>query len=290
MSEYNAGEEIFDGGEDIEDVKPEKPESPEDSYIRMSLSSGVAPLEIRFGQINHCGRKIPIAYRTFTYVNSITEGILPPEKYAYAIEHSEEGERLAKWNIVHVIRVIKAFEAAGRNVRFISARCPAHLCDIEDIYGWLKAIFEEEDFTAPEKLCLEFPRSILFEDMEKVRNFVIAISLTKASTMMAGCGMPDTPVTPLINIPFDYVLLAPWLTAHVTDRGKGSMITEFISFLATLRLSVIGDGVTGDDQMTAFSRADCFGYIPGPDYEGGVLHGNLRMTFGEALSQKDEEF
>ena len=284
MSDFSADDILTAGGEQT------AAKSSANSFLQMTLSSGIAPLELRFSQINHCGRKLPIAYRSFTYVNSVTEGVISPEKYAYAVENTEEGIRLAKWNIVHIIRAIKAFGASGRNVSFISARCPAHLCEIEDIYGWLKAIFEEEGFETPEKLCLEFPRTVMFENTEKVRNMVIGISLTKSVSMMAGCGMPDTPVTPLLNIPFDYVLLAPWLTAYITDRGKGSMITEFISFLRSLRLSVIGDGVKIDDHMTALYRADCFGYIPAPDYEGGVLHGKIRMTFKEALSQKEEDF
>ena len=284
MSDLTADDMIQSGGGNSAE------RNPENEFLKMTLNSGIAPLELRFTQINHCGRKLPIAYRSFTYVNSITEGVIPPEKYAYAIENAEEGLRLAKWNIVHIIRAIKAFEAAGRHVAFISARCPAHLCEIEDIYTWLKEIFEAEKFETPEKLCLEFPRSVLYESMEKVRSMVIGASLTKCVTMLAGCGMPDSPVTPLLNIPFDYAILAPWLTVYSSDRAKGRKISEFISFLRTLSIGVIGDGVTEDDQMTALNRADCFGYMPAPDYEGSVLHGKMRMTFQEALSQKEEDF
>lgn len=107
--------------------------------------------------------------------------------------------------------------------------------------------------------------------------------------MLAGCGEKDCPITQLLNLPFDYVLLAPWLTALADDRSKAPLIASLIGFLRELPSGVIPDGVLNDEQISQFSRADCAGYIPSPSYVGQVEHGMLRMRLEEAVAQKEEE-
>ena len=51
-------------------------EAPEIDYVAMTLNSGVKPLEMRFAQINGTYSKAPLAYRGFTYINSMTMGVL----------------------------------------------------------------------------------------------------------------------------------------------------------------------------------------------------------------------
>jgi EAL domain-containing protein (putative c-di-GMP-specific phosphodiesterase class I) len=258
-------------------------------YLRMALESGVAPLEMRFAQINSSYRRLPIAYRSFTYVNSVTEGILPPEKYAFAADVTDRGIRLAKWNVLQAIDAIRRFDEAGRHVRFVTARCPARLALVPDLYEWMRSLMEQADFHTPERLCLEFPQSLLYEDEEAVRMALLNMKLLKVPTMMTGCGARDCPVTSLINLPVDYVVLAPWLTALTDSRNKGASVLALLAFLRSLPVEVIGDGVRNDNQIAAFSRSDCLGYIPSPDYEGAVSHGRLRMTLDEAIAQNEEE-
>ena len=273
-----------------DDIKIEiDPEEKRRRYVDMTVNAGVPPLEARFSQINSCYRKRPVAYRMFTYINSVIEGVIPPEKYSYAAEQGESGLRLAKWNITEAIRAVRKFESYGRHVDFVTARCPAHLAVAEDLYGFVKEILDEEDFHSPEKICLEFPRTILYEDEEKVRLSVLSMKLLKVRTMMTGCGEKDCPVTSLINIPVDSVVLAPWLTVLSDDRNKGQIINAFIGFLKSLQMDVICDGIYNDEQINILNRADCYGYIPSSGYEGSVEHGRLRMPLDEALIQKEDD-
>ena len=99
----------------------EAPESTPD-YVKITLESSVAPLELRFSQINSCRKKSPIAYRTFTNINSVIEGVIPPEKYAYAADETDRGVRLTKWNISAAANALKSFAEAGRHVEFLSVR------------------------------------------------------------------------------------------------------------------------------------------------------------------------
>ena len=258
-------------------------------FVKMTLDSGIAPLEIRYSQINSCYKKLPVAYRSYTYVNSVVEGIISPEKYSYASDETETGIRLANFNLRAAMEAIEKFILAGRNIDFISVRIPPKMVLENDFYSVIKTVIDQYDFKFPEKLCLEFPRTVLFEDEEKVRMAILSMKLLKVKTMMVGCGEKDSPVTPVINLPFDYVLLSPFMTTLVDNRDKSNAVLAFLAFLRDIPCGIIGDGVYNDDQITALSRADCYGYIPSSGYKGEVSHGRLRMPLDEAIAQQETE-
>lgn len=258
-------------------------------YLEMTIQSCVLPLEMRFSQINNCYRKVPVAYRSFTYINSVVEGVIPPEKYSYAADETERGARLSKWNINEAIKTVREFEEKGRHVDFITARVSPQIVHEVDFYGYLKGILDESGFDQPEKLCLEFPRTALYEDREQLRMALLSMKLLKVKSLLAGCGERDCPLTPLFELPFDFVLLAPWLPAYTEDRNKQQAMEALLTFLRSIKCEVIADGVKNDKQITVLARTDCYGYIPSPAYEGEVEHGRLRMPLDEALMQTEEE-
>ena len=263
--------------------------APTPDYVAITLSSGIAPLEMRFAQINSCYRRLPIAYRSFTYINSVIEGVIPPEKYSYAADGTDRGEKLARWNIVQAMKAVKAFEAAGRDIEFVTARCPANLTLELDLYDWMKKLMDEHGFHSPSKLCLEFPRTLLYEDPERVRPSILGMKLLKVRTLMTGVGERDCPDTALIDVPVDMVLLSPRLSALSDSRDKSRVFSSYVAFLRALPVEVLGDGIYNDEQISAHSRADCFGYTPSAGYAGSVEHGRLRMTLDEAVSQKEDD-
>ena len=258
-------------------------------YLGMTLHSGVAPLETRYAQINSCYRRLPVAYRSFTYVNSVIEGVIPPEKYAFAADETERGERMSRYNMVQAMRAVEKLQLAGRHVSFVTARCSPRLVRQDDFYGYVKSLLEERGFLYPERLCLEFPRSLFFEDPEQARMAVLSMKLLKVKTMLTGCGDKDAPLTPLLNLPVDYVVLSPLLTGLADHRDHSASVAALIAFLRSIPCGVIGEGAYNDEQISALSRADCFGYIPSSGYEGTATHGSLRMTLEDAVAQPEEE-
>ncbi|MBR5769812.1 MAG: EAL domain-containing protein, partial [Clostridia bacterium] len=240
-----------------------------------------------FAQINSCYRRLPIAYRSFTYINSVLEGVIPPEKYAYAADETDRGERLARWNVAKAVEAIQTFEAFDRNVDFVTARVPASLTRQPDLYSWMKDLLGQLKLDDPSKLCLEFPRTLLYEEVETARTSLLSMKLLKVRTLMTGCGERDCPVTALVELPVDMVLLSPHVSAMSDNRDKNHVFAAFVNFLRSLPVDVIGDGIYNDEQITAHSRADCSGYIPSAGYEGAVEHGGLRMTLEEAVEQKE---
>ena len=278
-------------GEENEEAPAEEPE-PEESqpdYVKATLESGIVPLELRFCQINDCYSRLPIAYRTATVINSVTMGVLNQERYEYAADSTEQGIRLARWNIVEAMKTIKKFEEAGRHIQWLSVRCPAGLAAQVDMYTWMKALMEENDFHTPEKLCLEFPQSLLFEESEKTQISILNLKLLNIKSLMSGCAASDCPVGNLIDCPVDMVLLDESKTRLAGDRDKGSVITSLMQYIRSMNIEIIADGIVEDDQIQVCSRAECIGYIVSNDYYGYIEHGSKTMTLEEAIAQKEEE-
>ena len=268
---------------------PEAPEHSGPDYLEMTIQSCVLPVEMRFSQINDGYRKVPKAYRTFTYVNSVIEGVISPERYSYAADETERGVRLTALNIGEAIKAIRRFDEAGRTVEFVTARVSPQIVREVDFYGYVKEILEKNDFHQPDKLCLEFPRTVLYEDPEQTRAALLAMKLLKVRSLLAGCGEKDSALTPLFDLPFDHVILAPWLIGLSQDRSKSEALREMIACISALGCTVIADGVYNDAQITYLARLDCYGYIPSSGYGGDVEHGRLRMPLDEAVMQSEEE-
>ncbi len=258
------------------------------NYVDMAVHSGVAPIEVRYSGIYDCYNKTPIAYKSFTYINSVIDGVIPPEKYCFAADGTDTGIKLAERNIINAMKMIDRLENAGRNVRFVTARCPAVLAERDDMYEFVHSLIKRQDFHKPEKLCLEFPQSLLYGDKEKVRVGMLNMKLLKVMTMMTGCGEDDCPVTPLMNIPVDSVLLSPAITSLTDSRTGSSNAAAFITLIKDFDIKIYADGVCGDEQITSLLRLDCSGYIPSPGYKGVAVHGKLRMTADEAEAEKEE--
>jgi EAL domain-containing protein (putative c-di-GMP-specific phosphodiesterase class I) len=268
----------------FEETKVVKPD-----YLEMTIQSCVLPLDMRYSQINGCYNKHPKAYRSFTYINSIIEGVIPPERYMYAADETDRGVKLSIWNITQAIKAVQEFEEVGRNVDFVTARVSPQIVREIDFYGFVKNIFEKSGFNQPEKICFEFPRTILFEDKEQTRMALLSMKLLKTKSMMSGCGEKDNPITLLLSLPFDFVILAPWLTTLSDDRNKQSSFEALVTFIHSTGCKIIADGVKNDAQIQVLNRADCYGYIPSSAYKGNVVHGSLRMPIDEAKLQSEED-
>lgn len=288
-------EEAETDGED-EPAETEEPQSDESQpeeiqpdYVQATLESGIVPLELRFCQINDCYNKLPIAYRTSTVINSVTMGVLTQDRYEYAADSTEQGIRLARWNIVEAMKTIKKFEEAGRHIQWLSVRCPAGLASQVDMYSWMKTLMEENDFHTPEKLCLEFPQSLLFEDSGKTQISILNLKLLNIKSLMSGCAANDCPVGNLIDCPVDMVLLDESKTRLAGDRDKGSVINALMQYIRSMNIDIIADGVIEDDQIQLLNRAECIGYIVSNDYYGYIEHGSKTMTLEEAIEQKEED-
>ncbi|MBO4452724.1 MAG: EAL domain-containing protein [Clostridia bacterium] len=276
------------GEEEPGPVKEAKEPSLAD-YLEMTIQSCVLPLEMRFSQINGAYQKLAKAYRSHTFINSVIEGVIPPEKYSFAADQTDRGVRLTKWNIKGAIDAIRAFQKAGRKVDFVTARVSPRIIDEEDIFAFIKSVFDENGFTEPERICLEFPKTALYEDFDKLRTALLSLKLLRVRSLISGFGAYDSAVTPLFYLPFDYVILDSRITAFADDNNLANAFGSLISFIRDAGCMVIAEGAKNDSELSVLSRSDCYGYIPSPSYEGEAEHGSLRMTIDEAVLQEGGE-
>jgi len=258
-------------------------------YVRQTVESGVPPLELRYTAINDCYSKMPVAYRTATFVNSVVMGVLRQEEFSFATNVTETGVRLAKWNILEAVRHLEAFANAGRHVEWISVRCPIALAMNVDLYEWMQAVIAESGLKDPSKLCLEFPQSLLFCKESKARLSVLDMKLLKVRTMLSGVGGVDCPTARLTAIPVDMALLDEATTALTNDRNKPNVVPTMVQYLKSMRVDVIANGVSDDDQIRTLNRAECIGYTTAKDYRGTTEQGARRMTLAQAIEQREEE-
>lgn len=97
-------------------------------YVRLSLDSGVAPLELKFFPIVDCESGLPVAYRTTVDINSVIAGVLTEKEYAPYCDRHAIGVELFRHHLLqHAITAKFAFEKAKRDVRFLTVACPAEI-------------------------------------------------------------------------------------------------------------------------------------------------------------------
>jgi EAL domain-containing protein (putative c-di-GMP-specific phosphodiesterase class I) len=251
--------------------------------VEQTLESGIKPLEMRFCPIIDLASLEPTGFRTFTYMNSITKGVIPPEIYRYAANTTEVGVRLSEWNVKSAIRALKQFETDQKRVRLVTASCSTKILEDVDPYDWLKEIISKEGFASTEKLCLEFPETLLFGDLERYKKALLDIGLLGVKTCVLGVGAGNCPVTNLIDLPVTYALLDPSITRLLNSRSKRDAATALLNMLRSMKLEIIGDGAANDDQVNALARADSAGYIPAANYVGSAEKYPLRMKLSDAI-------
>lgn len=256
--------------------------------VTRTLDAGVLPLVLRYRQINACDSRLPIAYRTETIVRSTALGYLTQREYQHACENTEVGFRMAEWSIVEAMKHITHFVEAGRDVQWISVRCPSSMVERVDFYKWMKRLIRENHFRYPAKLCLEFDTSLLSKKTEPARLAILDMKLLGVKTLLVGCADADCPMARLVQIPVDMVMLAPSVTKWTGNRNKPQVVPSLIPYLRSMRTEVYAAGVQNDEQISLLNRLECVGYTTASSYEGkNPTERNLGVR--KALAQKDTE-
>lgn len=257
-------------------------------YVKDTKESGIPPLELIYCPINDCYSKTPYAYRTATRINSVVKGRLEQKDFQFATDLTETGVRLAKWNVLQAINDLREFEKQKRKIEFISVRVPAGLARNVALYDWMQEILQTTKYEHPEKICLEFPETLLKGTPDKVRMSILDMKLLKVRTSMSGCASDTCPTFKLAEVPVDIVLLDPKATAFTEDRNKPQLVSSLVAYLRSMRLEVIAEDVKKEDHIRTLGRMEVSGYIAAEDYEGRTEHGGHVMTLQEAISLAEE--
>jgi EAL domain-containing protein (putative c-di-GMP-specific phosphodiesterase class I) len=217
-------------------------------------------------------------------------GYLTASEYKNACETSDVGFRMAEWGVIEAMQHITRFIKSGRNIEWISVKCPAKMVERVDFYKWMKRLIKENDFRYPKNLCLEFEASLFEQKTEEARLAVLDMKLLGVKTMVMAD--ENTSVSKLVDVPVDIVLLAPSLTRWTGSRNKPQLIPTMVSYLKSMRAEVYADGVLNKDQILLLSRSECGGYATDPSYKGenATIHfAGVRKAFEQKDTEEDFE-
>ncbi len=256
--------------------------------VLRTLDSGVLPLVLRYDQINSCETMVPVAYRTQTVIRSTALGYLTHHEYNEVCESYEVGFRMAEWNVREAMKHITHFVESGRNIDWISVRCPSGMVEKVDFYKWMKKLIKETHFRYPTKLCLEFGTSLLKRRTDAARLAVLDMKLLGVKTMLTGCADDSCYMSRIVDIPVDLVMLTPDATKWTGSRNKPQLVPTLVSYLRSMRTEVYAEGVFNDEQVRLLNRFECAGYTTAPSYVGeNPTSRNLGVR--KALAQRNTE-
>lgn len=256
--------------------------------VKQAVDSGVRPLVLKYYQINACDSKLPMAYRAVTVINSTSEGVLTPRQYHNATDKSKVGLHMAEWSVIAAMKAITKMVEAGREIAWVSVHCPSMMVSRVDMYEWMKHLIKKYDFKYPEKLCLEFMPSLLREKTADARLSVLDMKLLGVKTMLVGGASGECPISKLVSIPVDMVMLSGSVTALTGSRNKPKVVQSLVAYIQSMRAEVYAEGVLDDEQVRLLSRMDCIGYSTSAKYTGNSAT-ERNMGFDKALCQKNTE-
>lgn len=260
-----------------------------EEYIQMTIDSEIKPLELRYTAINDCYSKMPVAYKTEPHINSVVIGKITTSMFEGKLKNTKEESELVEWAIAEAMRNYNEFIAKGRHPKYISVRCPVSILDKPGLYEMIKRLMEENNFTNPENLCLDFGSDLLVKPTERRKTSILDMKLLKVKTMVSGCGNEDFQIANLLSMPVDMAIVTPKVVSLINDRDNPMVFASFVAYLRSMRVQFIADGIKDDEVLSTLSRSECLGYMTTDSYSGKGEHARRNMSLGEALEQKEDE-
>ena len=239
-----------------------------DRYVKRTLETGLAPIEMKYQPVFDCANGEPVAYLGEAHLNSVLYGTLAPADYEESADMAEEGVELAFASFRKVMRLVDALCAKAVRFSFVSFRAPAALLLSDGLYEKLTAEMKAAGFTEPGRVALSFAPEILTMELPAAKSGFSAIGAAGLRTLVRDCGKEDFPLMRLLSFTPDFVSVSPSLTALLSDRDRSGAVSPFFQMLKGLHIAAIANGVPDDDTVRAFSRCEAFGFLPSADYRG----------------------
>lgn len=250
-----------------------------DEYVKMSIDSGIEPLELRFYPIIDIEEGLPFAYRTKLTVHSVIFGDMSEDKYIDIIDTKKCSVEMLKRALLHVFKAYKQFVKAERHIEFISIRCPSEIVNKISLYDLINELLNENKWFDPSKLCLEFPESLLKQDYQKVKIALLDMKLLHVKTAINGCGDDNFLLSKLVTLTPDYVFLDSLMTSYAGSRNKPQLIPSLIQYIKSMGIKTICEGI--EIYRKLLRNTDAIGF-------DNINERSLNIY--EALAQKEESY
>ena len=231
-----------------------------EEYVKLTLNSGVAPLELAFVPVTDCDSGRPLAFRTRTVINSVIAGTLKETEYAPVCDKRNTGAELFVQSVKRVASALKAFKDCDPPIKFLSLRCPAEVAENPDFdaYAVISDALNVCKVKNPSALCVEFPASLLEKDSEKAKRLLLDISALKVKTMITGCGGENFFSHKLATVQPSAVMLDKTATAWAGSRDKPNLVQAMIAYINSMGIEAYAEGES--DKRRELRRTDCAGF------------------------------
>lgn len=248
-----------------------------DDYVRMSIDAGVPPLELCFYPIVDCESGDALAFRTKTVIHSIVRGDMPEDSYLYVSDVRDIGAELLRHNLQHAIEALNKFDEAECPVAYLSVHCSAEIVENEniDLFTILSEILQKNPSLKPERLCLEFPATLMDRDTERAKTVLLDMKVLKVRTALIGCGAENFPAFKLLTVTPDVVILDPSVTAYASSRGKPQFLPSIVAYVKSMGIEAVAEGTAEDRRPSR--RSECWGYLV-QDQEPITLNEAIALT------------
>lgn len=250
----------------------------ENETVKASVEAGIKPLVLNYLPFIRCDSDNPVAYRLTATLRSIIMGELTEKEYISVSDKKDCGIDLFKNIFKKAVIAAKKFKKAGRNIDFLAVHCPSSAVEKIDLYEFLAGIKKENPRLDPTRICLEFDEGVFEKDTESAKKALLDTKLLGFKTMIRGCGSETFPVSKMLTVSPDHVVLDPSFTEWAGSRNKPALVSSFISYLNSMNVTVYAEGT--DEQRKAMRRLDCVGFM---------LKDVAPLTFEEAIAQKEAE-
>ena len=258
-----------------------------DRIVTETVQSGIEPFQLTFTGIHDCYTGAPVAYRTETDVFCSATGKLSGG-YVKKIDLTETGKDFSLRNLIKAIRCVKELEERKRKTAWISVRGTTSFLTQNDLYSVVSAAIEKENFSSTEKICVELNQNIFSADRDSVRKGIADLKVAGFKTMISGFAADGFPTSSLLDIPLDIAVFAPEITALALDRNKPGVLASLIRFVRSMDVQVVGEGAADDDVIRELNKAECFGFIPAPDYYGKFDIEKGKRPFSSVLEDRED--
>ena len=236
-----------------------------DRLVNETVSTGIEPVSLKYTAIYDCYTADTVAYTTETELFSSASGVI-----------SDLGDKLANEDIsvdicfhgiAKAIRFIKKTCEADGKLRWVAVKGTEKFLTQNDLCAALEKLFKEKDFSATDKLCIDFSESILNADRKSVIKGIADLKVLGIKTTISGI-TANSPLTALSEVNADAAVLSSELTGFATDRNKPAVFSSLVRLLKAMDVAVIADGVRTDDEIRELNKCECMGFIPAKEYSG----------------------
>lgn len=233
---------------------------------KQTTVGGVRAVELQYRPLREIATGRTVCYLSRTNLNTPALGTLMPEAFRAAAEFSGQSRKLFPLEAMQLAEAIRAAGEAERVFDWFSVYMPMRVLKDGAVPALMEKICEQFSVTA-NRFCFSVPEQILTEQNEAAAEQIARLRRRGFHMMLENFGESGTPFLKLSELPVDYVMLSPSVTAYL-EKGERSeqAVHSIISFINELGCEPIADGVRSSTQAALLYEFGC-------NYCAGALSG-----------------